>query len=64
MRVGWVSDAGKWYYLGADGAMRTGWVRDADNWYLLAGPGGSMLTGTVTYGGLQWVFGGDGALIS
>ena len=64
MRVGWVSDAGKWYYLGADGVMRTGWVRDADNWYLLAGPGGSMLTGTVTYGGLQWAFGGDGALIS
>ena len=44
--------------------MPPGGVRAAGNWYLLAGPGGSMLTGTVTYDGKQWAFGGDGALIS
>ena len=64
MRTGWVNDGSGWFYLGESGAMRTGWVRDAGNWYLLAGPGGSMLTGTVTYDDKQWAFGGDGALIS
>ncbi len=52
----WASDdAGKWYFLDANGVAKTGWYRNASGtWYLL-NANGAMLTGWKQYGG-DWYY--------
>ena len=35
MKLNWIQDKDKWYYLGPDGKMRTGWSQDQENWYYI-----------------------------
>ena len=32
---GWITDQGRWYYIGADGFMKTGWIELQGIWYYL-----------------------------
>lgn len=58
---GWVLDAGKWYFFGADGSMKTGWIQDKGTWYLL-GTDGVMKTGWQQVSGVWYYMNGSGAM--
>lgn len=59
----WVSHNGKWYHLGASGAMDTGWFKSSSSgyWYYL-GDDGAARTGWNSIGGYWYVFDSGGAM--
>ena len=61
LKMGWVFDAGHWYYHGASGAQQVGWVKDGGTWYYLS-PSGTLATGWMQIGGSWYHFGTSGAM--
>ena len=59
MATGWLSNGGKWYYLGSDGAMRKGWNEINGKWYYLNSDGSMALNTTID----NYKLGSDGAWI-
>ena len=59
--TGWVSVAGEWYYMDAEGDMVTGWAKVDGTWYYLTGDG-SMATGWVKDGGNWYLMDNNGAM--
>ena len=59
--TGWKMISGKWYLLGADGAMKTGWQKSSGKWYFLESSG-KMATGWKMISGKWYLLGADGAM--
>ncbi len=57
----WIKSSGKWYHLGADGAMSKGWVQHGSARYF-TNSSGVMQTGWVKTDGLWYFFNSSGAL--
>lgn len=59
----WIKSSGKWYHLGADGAMRTGWAKQGGDWYYLSSSG-AMKTGWLKLGSSWYYLKPSGAMVT
>ena len=64
MRSAWISDLGKWYYLGEDGSMATGWQLIGGKWYYFTPGGGAMKTGWLYSYGKWYYLRSDGVMVT
>ncbi|MBO4235303.1 MAG: hypothetical protein J5928_02505 [Firmicutes bacterium] len=67
-QTGWISDGGKWYYMGTDGAMMRGWQKVDGKWYYLGWvdnpDSGAMRTGWVHDGSNWYYMSSSGAMMT
>ena len=62
LKMGWVHEAGHWYYHGSSGAQQVGWVKDRGSWYYFDPATGAMTTGWTQIGGSWFYMSSSGAM--
>ena len=60
---GWITDQGRWYYIGADGFMKTGWIELQGIWYYLEDSGAMVCGTTRVIDGTEYTFDDNGAMV-
>ncbi|MGL4109254.1 N-acetylmuramoyl-L-alanine amidase [Clostridium sp. LP20] len=60
-KTGWNNEAGKWYYLNANGKLTKGWFQEGDKWYYLD-ENGVMKTGWLTTGNTTYYLDASGVM--
>ncbi|MBR1390572.1 MAG: choline-binding protein A [Lachnospiraceae bacterium] len=66
MRLGWLKDKDKWYYLSTDindCSMTTGWEKIDGKWYYFDENGAMLSDCSKTINGVRYQFGASGAWI-
>ena len=62
LKMGWVHEAGHWYYHGTSGAQQVGWVKDRGSWYYFDPATGAMATGWTQISGSWFYMSSSGAM--
>jgi len=60
---GWLSDNGKWYYMGEDGNMKLGWSLQSKKWYYLNNDGSRAQNAWILYSGKWYYMDSNGQML-